>query len=591
MKKTTLWSRTKISTLSTLLLGMMVMAGIFFTTAFSLIKSDTQNIQEHWHHYQQATTPDQSKHHAQLLEIQITEVNQLTTYFIVAVLLAVIAFIILMYATLIGKIARPLQRMQKGITEITQTNDFSTQLPIQYQDEVGQVLQSFNHLTQNLKNVFDETNQQLAKVANGQFDQQVKVEVGGDLLRFKDNVNASIQSVSHTMHSLELVVDAIAQGDFSVRMDSAVKGELKEKVDHAMISMDQVVDNINHVMQQVSNCELRQRIEVTAYGRMDELKTYINNALNTLENGLEAINSSIQSLSEQNLTFHIEGEFSGEMELVKNQLNHTTRKLNDTLLTVNQTSAMVNQNVALISDGNQSLAQRTQQQAAAIEQTASTMEQMTASVTQSADNALRASQLTQDTRRLASDGADVMRSSVDSMQKIQSSSIRISDIVGLIDSIAFQTNLLALNAAVEAARAGEQGRGFAVVAGEVRNLAQKSSEAAKDIRDLIDEVVEQVNQGADQLDETNEAFERINQGIQQVNDIVMEITATTKEQAAGIQQVNQVIGELDDGIQQNARMVEESSRNSMQLLEQANQLNDEVHLFEFDETPARLPNP
>jgi len=591
VKKTSLWSRTKISTLSTLLLAMMVMAGIFFTTAFSLIKSDTQTIQEHWHQYQEANTPEQSKHHAELLETQIIEVNQLTTYFIVAVLLAVIAFIILMYATLIGKIARPLQRMQKGITEITQSNDFSTQLPIQYQDEVGQVLQSFNHLTQNLKNVFDETNQQLDKVANGQFDQQVRVEVGGDLLRFKNNVNASIQSVSHTMHSLELVVDAIAQGDFSVRMDSAVKGELKEKVDHAMISMDQVVDNINHVMQQVSNCELRERIEVNAFGRMDELKRYINNALNTLENGLDAINSSIQSLSEQNLTFHIDGQFSGEMELVKNQLNHTTRKLNNTLQTVNQTSEMVNQNVTLISDGNQALAQRTQQQAAAIEQTASTMEQMTASVTQSADNALRASQLTQDTRRLASDGADVMRSSVDSMQKIQSSSIRISDIVGLIDSIAFQTNLLALNAAVEAARAGEQGRGFAVVAGEVRNLAQKSSEAAKDIRNLIDEVVEQVNQGADQLDETNEAFERINQGIQQVNDIVMEITATTKEQAAGIQQVNQVIGELDNGIQQNARMVEESSRNSMQLLEQANQLNDEVHLFEFDEAPARLPNP
>jgi len=172
------------------------------------------------------------------------------------------------------------------------------------------------------------------------------------------------------------------------------------------------------------------------------------------------------------------------------------------------------------------------------------------------------------------------------MQQIQQSSVRISDIVALIDSIAFQTNLLALNAAVEAARAGEQGRGFAVVAGEVRSLAQKSSDAAQDIHGLIDKVVNQVNHGADQLNQTNEAFTEITNGIQTVNNIVEEMTTTSKEQALGIQQVNEAIGALDQGIQQNTHMVEENAKHSNQLLNQANQLMQEVALFKTDNTLA-----
>ena len=194
--------------------------------------------------------------------------------------------------------------------------------------------------------------------------------------------------------------------------------------------------------------------------------------------------------------------------------------------------------VAQISQGNQDLSDRTQSQAASLEETASAMEQMTAAVSQSAENAQQAKGLTSDTLTLAQNGRKVMSQSVESMSDIQSSSERISDIIGLIDSIAFQTNLLALNAAVEAARAGEHGRGFAVVAGEVRSLASKSSDAAKDIRNLIDEVVNQVNHGVESLNETNDAFERINQSIQTINEIVVEITTSTKEQAVGIGQVN-----------------------------------------------------
>ncbi|MEA3404728.1 MAG: methyl-accepting chemotaxis protein [Pseudomonadota bacterium] len=586
MEKANFWSRTKISTLSALLLGMMIMAGVFFTAAFLFIQSNTDTIHQHWTDYQQASTSEQSEQLAVLVEEQINSVSQVTTYFIIAVLLAVTAFVILMYATLIVKIARPLSRMQQGITDITSSNDFSTRLPIKFEDEVGQVLHSFNHLTENLKTVFDVTNSKLDKVAMGQFDQTIDVNVSGDLLHFKDNVNASIKSVAHTMSSLEMVAEAIAQGDFSVRMDETIKGDLKQKIDHAMLSMDEIVENINHVMGEVSNCQLNQRIHVDANGRLNDLKTYVNNALDTLENGLNAINSSIEHLSERNLTFQIKESFSGEMEMVKQQLNHTTQQLNSTLDMVSLTSQSVHNDVALISESNQDLAKRSQQQAGSIEQTAAAMEEMTSAVSQSAENAMRASQLTNDTRKLADKGVVVMNASVESMQQIQQSSVRISDIVALIDSIAFQTNLLALNAAVEAARAGEQGRGFAVVAGEVRSLAQKSSDAAQDIRNLIDEVVNQVNHGADQLNQTNETFSEITNGIQTVNNIVEEMTSTSKEQALGIQQVNESISKLDQGIQQNNLMVEENSKHSNQLLTQANQLMEEVQLFKTDRTLA-----
>lgn len=582
MENQSLWSRTKISTLSNLLLIMMVMAGVFFTTAFSLIQSDTQNIHQHWQAYLAAPDQAAAEQHAEAVEQSLVEVNRLTQYFIFAVLLAVIAFLALMYATLIHKISRPLRAMQKGITGITQSNDFATRLDVKYNDEVGQVLQSFNHLTLNLKTIFDETNRQLQKVADGEFDQQVEVEAQGDLLRFTDNVNASIHSVAATMHSLEQVAEAISAGDFSVRMDESVKGELKQKVDHAMISMDRIIEEINHVMYQVSNCELKARVNAPAQGRMQELKAYVNNALETLEQGLSTINGAIQHLSERDLTQQIALQFSGEMEVVKHQLNHSSQQLNSTLLKVNDTASQVKQDVSLISESNRDLAQRTQTQAAAIEQSARAMQQMTDSVSQAADNAMRATQVTEDTRRRADEGAKIMSNSVHAMQQIQSSSLRISDIVNLIDSIAFQTNLLALNAAVEAARAGEHGRGFAVVAGEVRSLAQKSSDAAREIRKLIDEVVSEIENGASQLGKSSEAFERINQGVQTVNDIVAEISASSREQNKDIRQVSQTISELDSGIQKNRQVAEETSEHSSQMVQHTHELIAEVQRFKLD---------
>lgn len=588
------WSNAKIVTLSYALLIMMILAGLFFTTAFWMIKSNTQTLLLDWQTMQHASTiatteaSDQTAQLSRQFESRIIETNELINLFIIAVLAAVFLFIVLMYHTLIGKIARPLKAMQEGIEEITHSNDFSKRLDVKHQDEVGHVINGFNKLTSNLQTVFTETNHTLGLVANGAFNQQIVLETQGDLAVFRDSVNASIQSVALTMNSLDTIMQGLAQGDFSVRMDNAIQGELKTNVNHAMQSMDDIIEDINIVMGHVTNCNFQQRVSTAAQGRFNQLKTYINSALNALESGLGAINTSIEHLSNQDLRHQIKGDYQGEMGVLKNRLNDTSSQLNHTMQAVIRTALSVNQDVEKISADNQSLANRAQQQAASIEQTASTMEQMTVAIQETAQHSSDANRLTQETQAMAQQGAQVMEKTVLSMQDIQQSSLRISDIITMIDSIAFQTNLLALNAAVEAARAGEQGRGFAVVAAEVRNLAQKSSDSAQQIRALIDLVVDQVNHGAEQLNKTSDTFDQIHHGVQTINDIVSNISQSAIEQAQGIQQMNQSIAKLDQGTQENALLVEQTSKQSVKLLQQSIALQNEVSLFKVSRQAGEL---
>ncbi len=234
-----------------------------------------------------------------------------------------------------------------------------------------------------------------------------------------------------------------------------------------------------------------------------------------------------------------------------------------------------------IAQGNEDLSQRTEEQASALQQTAATMEELNTTVRHNADSARQASQLAQDASAVAAQGGDVVGQVVGTMQGISDSSRKIGDIIGVIDSIAFQTNILALNAAVEAARAGEQGRGFAVVAGEVRTLAQRSAEAAKDIKALIGRSVEQVEQGASLVDQAGRTMGAIVDSIQRVNSIVAEIASASTEQSAGITQVGNAVAQMDQVTQQNAALVEESAAAAGSLKGQAQQLVQAVAAFKL----------
>ncbi len=236
---------------------------------------------------------------------------------------------------------------------------------------------------------------------------------------------------------------------------------------------------------------------------------------------------------------------------------------------------------AQIAQGNHDLSGRTEQQASALEETAATMEQLGATVRKNADSAKQANQLAQGASTVAAQGGDVVGKVVVTMQDINSSSRQISDIISVIDGIAFQTNILALNAAVEAARAGEQGRGFAVVASEVRSLAQRSAEAAKEIKLLITRSVEQVEQGTSLVDQAGQTMSEIVGSIQRVTDIVAEISAASAEQSSGVSQVGEAVTQMDQATQQNAALVEESAAASASLQGQAQQLVNAVAVFKL----------
>ncbi len=279
------------------------------------------------------------------------------------------------------------------------------------------------------------------------------------------------------------------------------------------------------------------------------------------------------------LTQDVHDERRDELGQLLRALSAMTARLRGVVGEVRSGVESVSSASSQIATGNQDLSARTEQTAANLEETAASMEELTATVTQSADTARQANQLAANAAQAAERGGEVVGQVVTSMQQITDSSRKIADIIGVIDGIAFQTNILALNAAVEAARAGEQGRGFAVVAGEVRSLAQRSAEAAKEIKQLITTSVSNVESGSAQVEQAGQSMQEIVHSVRRVSDLIGEITASSTEQRDGIGQVNQAVANLDQMTQQNAALVEEASAAAASMSEQAQRLSQVVAVF------------
>jgi len=294
-----------------------------------------------------------------------------------------------------------------------------------------------------------------------------------------------------------------------------------------------------------------------------------------------------QQVASGDLTADIHVSSTDEVGMLLSALKDMNASLLKTVLEVRSGTDTIVTASQQIAAGNLDLSARTEQQASSLEETASSMEELTSTVRQNADNARQANTLAQNASGIATRGGEVVSQVVETMASINTSSKKIADIIAVIDGIAFQTNILALNAAVEAARAGEQGRGFAVVASEVRNLAQRSAAAAKEIRGLITDSVGKVETGGQLVAQAGATMQEIVQGITRVTDIMSEIASASAEQTLGIEQVNAAITQMDDVTQQNAALVEEAAAAATSLEDQAASLAQLVSTFKLDGAPAR----
>ena len=341
---------------------------------------------------------------------------------------------------------------------------------------------------------------------------------------------------------------------------------------------------IEELIQLAAQGDLEQRLAIDEYdGFMKDLGAGMNRMLDEVVRPVHGISEVIKALEEGNLVKRMEGEYGGEFANLQEAMNKSMENLLKMVTEIRGSSSHISSAANEISQGNTDLSQRTEQQASSLEETASSMEELTSTVKLNADNSRQANQLAAGARDQAQEGGQVIESTISAMEEINSSSKKIEDIIGVIDEIAFQTNLLALNAAVEAARAGEQGRGFAVVASEVRSLAQRSAAAAKEIKALIKDSVEKVDEGTRLVDESGKTLGEIVNSVRKVSDIIAEIAAASGEQSSGIEQVNRAINQLDEVTQQNAALVEEAAAASESMDDQARTLNEMMSFFETGE--------
>jgi methyl-accepting chemotaxis protein len=308
-----------------------------------------------------------------------------------------------------------------------------------------------------------------------------------------------------------------------------------------------------------------------------------------LQFAIDQLGDGMQRLADGDLAYRIETPLDAKVEKLRSDFNRAVDKLQETMLTISATTQGIGAGTEQISKAADDMSRRTEQQAASLEETAAALDEITVTVKKTAEGAAHAREVVSAAKTDAQSSGEVVRSAIDAMGSIEKSSQQIAQIIGVIDEIAFQTNLLALNAGVEAARAGEAGRGFAVVASEVRALAQRSAEAAKEIKTLISASSTQVEQGVDLVAKAGQALERIVSQIAEMNTVISDIAVGAQEQATGLDQINTTINQMDQGTQQNAAMAEQSTAAIYALAKDSDELVHLVSQFELGEEAAAEP--
>ncbi|WP_051678605.1 methyl-accepting chemotaxis protein [Thiomicrospira pelophila] len=488
-------------------------------------------------------------------------------------------------------VIKPLQKVQQTTDNIMRTGNFSLRADVGSMDEVGRTANALNELLEQISKALNEANETVSAISQGDFSHRIAGKYVGDLDKLKIGVNDSADNIAQVMKQLGQTMQAMHDGDFKIDIDCQAKGEyltMMNNAQSAMNEMNAIIAQINEVMGYMSEGQFGHRVELEARGEMSVLKERINESMEQLDDAIKDITRIVVAQSEGDLTQSIVADYEGDLKTLKDAVNQSLEKLAEIVSQAMQAADIVSNASDEVSRGALDLSQRVQEQAAALEQTSATMDEMNSAVQNNTDNSQQAAEVASKVQKEAGQGQQVMQQTINAMNSIQESSHKISDIVTLIDGIAFQTNLLALNAAVEAARAGDHGRGFAVVAGEVRALAQKSAEAAKDIKNLIDESVSRIDDGTRLASESGERLASITGSIEQVTGMINQIARASSEQAEGVSQVHTAISDIDGATQQNAALVEETSAAAESMSEQATELSRNMAFFKTGANSNRI---
>jgi methyl-accepting chemotaxis protein len=523
----------------------------------------------------------------------------------------------------IKKTSDSLERLSRG--------DFDTKLE-NLPGDLAVLNMSFDGLKDNVSTLIADMRDMSDQHNRGETDALLDVvKFDGDFKTVASEVNAMVSCHVLEKDKLVHVMDSLGRGDLTVELEPmpGKKAAMNKSVDRIRGNLKGIVDSVNWVSTEhdkgnidmtlradmfkgqfatlaesvnkivAGHIELNQKAMacVKAFGEGDfnaplekfpGHKASINETIEQVRRNLKALNEDSQMLANaarqgEVLVRADVNRHHGDYRKIVQGMNDTLDMIVQPIVNVKAATDAINTAAKEIAQGNADLSRRTEEQASSLEKTASNMDSLANTVKQNAENAKQANQLATAASEVAIKGGNAVSEVVNTMSEINESARKIEDIITVIDSIAFQTNILALNAAVEAARAGEQGRGFAVVAGEVGNLAQRSSVAAKEIKELINESVNKTAEGSKQVSAAGETMQDIVSSVQRVSDIISEITAASIEQSNGIATVNEAIITMDDVTQQNTALVEQAAAAAESLMDQANELANTVSVFNVDD--------
>ncbi len=512
----------------------------------------------------------------------ITETRSVIGYSKQAMVIAALGttFILAFCSWLIVRaVISPVVMLAKEMNRVRQTGRFECNIVHNRNDEIGQMANNFQELINDIRDAVDSASKVSNAIASGDFSQRMTGTFHGDLTKLKEGIDGSAQSVETTIGELENVMNALGNGDFSKRIGNDIAPHLRDKVNNAMRTIDDALNEMSKVLGALSGGDFTQRLEFPLPKHMEPLRQVINGSLDSCDTALSNMQEVLNRLANGDLSFSFQGEYKGEFEQLRENTNTSLLQLRDMLIKIQKSTTSVAGAADVFSSAAGALNQRSNLQTAAVGRAQPLLNQLRSGVTQSADSAQQAQQSVLKATDDASAGQNVVFQAIEAITEVNDAGVKISEITNIIDELSFQTNLVALNASIEAARAGEQGRGFAVVALEVRNLAQRSANSAKDISMLIEDSVNKVQNSTELVLQTGERLKDIGQSIEKVSSDMQVILKESEQQTSHIKEVETAIKEVASVTELNSSMAEEVASSSTAMKEQSSNLSADLQFF------------